>query len=325
MDEDRNQLPSEDQTAAERIGLRLRSRRESMNLTLEDAAKQLHLDVSVLRALEEDDFPALPGPAYIKGYLRSYAQMLGMDSQELIHSYQSTFLPSEPELKPAVSYSPEYMGQRGRSYAIGSAVALVLILLAAWWYAHSHATHTPPMAKGADQMKGPQTAMKPISVAPAMPIASTSLPPSTTVSPQSRAMLPSTTTKANTSLPIPASPPAASPTATPSRSTTSAVNVAPAGENPVDELRLVLTLTHRSWVQIDDAKHHQLAYGLLPAGTHQVLQGTPPFSVFLGYAQGVQLKLDGHAVDMTPYIRSNHTARFHLNASPGGANIKSSP
>lgn len=325
MDEDRDQFPSEDQSAAEPIGRRLRLRRESMNLSLEDAARRLHLDMAVLQALESEDFSSLPGSAYIKGYLRSYAQMLGIDPRELIDSYQSAFQPTDPELKPAVSSAAEYLGQRGRAYAIGSAVALVLILVAAWWYAHSTAPPAPQTAETPGQAGtgAAVTLANPTTVTPAMPAMSSTPTQANGVPMPSRSVQP-----AATPLPFPASASKPASTALPSEATaTGAVVTAtpPARENPADERRLELTLTHRSWVQIDDAKHRQLAYGLWSAGTHRVLQGTPPFSVFLGYAQGVQISLDGQAVDIKPYIRTNHTARFHLNVSPGETSVKSSP
>ena len=78
-----------------RIGARLMAARKQRQLTVENVARQLRLDVTVVNALESDDARQLPAPIFVQGYLRSYARLLGLPEDELVSEYtrQSGVLP----------------------------------------------------------------------------------------------------------------------------------------------------------------------------------------------------------------------------------------
>ena len=69
------------------IGKTLRQAREALNISIEQAASQLHLDVRLLTALEKDDYSALPGTAYAYGYLRSYAKLLKVPEDDILPQF----------------------------------------------------------------------------------------------------------------------------------------------------------------------------------------------------------------------------------------------
>jgi hypothetical protein len=55
-----------------------------------------------LRAIENEEWDALPGPVYIKSFLRTYADYLGLDSRMLVDEFKREFeLPSEHDVRPA--------------------------------------------------------------------------------------------------------------------------------------------------------------------------------------------------------------------------------
>ena len=60
------------------IGERLSAAREERMLTAETVADELKLDVSIVKALEQDDKTALPAAIYVQGYLRRYARLMGL-------------------------------------------------------------------------------------------------------------------------------------------------------------------------------------------------------------------------------------------------------
>lgn len=66
------------------IGYRLIRAREARGLTLEDAERDTRISRRYLEALEDEQFEVIPAPVYARGFLRSYAQYLGMDPQELL-------------------------------------------------------------------------------------------------------------------------------------------------------------------------------------------------------------------------------------------------
>lgn len=78
------------------IGKTLRKAREKKGLSLEEAASQTRIHHNVLRDLEDGNFHLLPSPAYVKGFLKRYAEYLGLPSAALIDQYLSTH-PQEPE------------------------------------------------------------------------------------------------------------------------------------------------------------------------------------------------------------------------------------
>lgn len=73
---------------ASAVGTLLRQARERNGLSLAGAAQQLRIRDSYLRAIEEGDFRVLPGATYAVGFLRSYADHLGLDPQEIVRRFR---------------------------------------------------------------------------------------------------------------------------------------------------------------------------------------------------------------------------------------------
>lgn len=67
----------------EELGALLSSEREKKNLKITDVANQLKINPRHLRAIEEGDISALPHPAYVRGFIRSYANLLGLGTDEV--------------------------------------------------------------------------------------------------------------------------------------------------------------------------------------------------------------------------------------------------
>jgi len=65
--------------------------------------------------------------------------------------------------------------------------------------------------------------------------------------------------------------------------------------------RLIVSYTEDSWTDISDARGYKLIYKLGRGGSKITVSGVAPFRVFLGYAPGVSIILNGESVDMSPY------------------------
>ena len=76
--------------------------------------------------------------------------------------------------------------------------------------------------------------------------------------------------------------------------------------------QLTLEYAKNCWTRIEDAEGKTIVSGIIPAGEKLNYSGTPPFSISFGNALAVTLKLDGMAVDMSQFTKSNGTARFSL-------------
>jgi cytoskeletal protein RodZ len=65
------------------IGSQLRAAREAQGLTLDQAFKATRIKQSFLEAIEANQFQSLPGPVQARGFVRSYANFLGLDGEQL--------------------------------------------------------------------------------------------------------------------------------------------------------------------------------------------------------------------------------------------------
>lgn len=71
------------------VGQLLRATREAKGQTLEDIERVTRMRAKHLAALEADQFAALPSPAHARGFLKNYAQHLGLDSAALLTAYEA--------------------------------------------------------------------------------------------------------------------------------------------------------------------------------------------------------------------------------------------
>jgi transcriptional regulator with XRE-family HTH domain len=69
------------------VGDLLRKERERKGLTLDDIATATHIRIEYLRGMEKDDFSKIPSEIYVRGYLKSYAEILGLDAGKIIALY----------------------------------------------------------------------------------------------------------------------------------------------------------------------------------------------------------------------------------------------
>lgn len=114
------------------FGQHLAQAREAAGLSQEAAARKLRLGSDIVRALEQEDHEKLPAPAYVRGYIRAYAQSLGADAEELVAQY-NVHAGGDPELSEFVPAEP-YHSRRGPLLLWGSlTVVAVLAVLAGFW------------------------------------------------------------------------------------------------------------------------------------------------------------------------------------------------
>jgi cytoskeleton protein RodZ len=97
------------------IGATLRETRESANLDIMDFEVRTKIRAKYLRALEDEEWSLLPGYTYTKGFLRTYADMLGLDGRALVDEFKRQYRdPSEleaPPLSPAARRDPRARGR----------------------------------------------------------------------------------------------------------------------------------------------------------------------------------------------------------------------
>ena len=80
----------------ETLGEYLRNKREEKNISLDQVAQVTKINISYLQAIENDDFHMLPASTFVKGFLRHYAQCIGLDPEDVVFRFKSA-LQSEKE------------------------------------------------------------------------------------------------------------------------------------------------------------------------------------------------------------------------------------
>jgi len=90
------------------LGEQLRAQRERKTITLEQAAADTRIREKFLKALEEGDYPSLPGAVYTRGFLRNYSDYLDLETDELVVLYQQERGGAPPEPAPKRSSFKPY-------------------------------------------------------------------------------------------------------------------------------------------------------------------------------------------------------------------------
>ncbi len=83
------------------IGTSLREARLRQGLDFAEVELATKIRAKYLRALEDEDFDVLPAQTYVKGFLRSYADYLGLDGQLYVDEYNSRYVVGEDEDAPS--------------------------------------------------------------------------------------------------------------------------------------------------------------------------------------------------------------------------------
>lgn len=303
-------------------GVRLRRAREARGESVHEVAFALKLSPRQVEALERDDFGALPGMAFVRGFMRNYARYLGLDAAPLLDAVQRMAGPGSPDLSPirnADGDLPVGGRRRSGSFPAGVVVLILLAMLATGWYFDWFRTESAPSA---ETVVEPAPSFAP---APSQPI----VPPQSSVQPALVAEPATVSTPAQVE--APASAPAAEapqfaaavPGAEPVQAgaqalVPGAVAEAPAPAAPETAPAAVASggqLSFRfgadSWIEVRDASGTILHSGTNRTGSTRSVQGTAPFTLVVGNAASVTLEHDGKPVDLAAHIRGS-VARLTL-------------
>ena len=130
------------------LGASLEEARRRQGLDLEQVEKATYIGRRYLRALEEERFELLPADAYAKGFLRAYAEFLGLDAERYLDELSTRL--AERALEPALAAQPLRLRRRRAPLAwlrrwpvlVGVVFAAVLGVLA-WQYGGSGSSSPP--------------------------------------------------------------------------------------------------------------------------------------------------------------------------------------
>ncbi|MDP6436574.1 MAG: DUF4115 domain-containing protein [Gammaproteobacteria bacterium] len=268
-------------------GSRLRSAREAAALSIDEVAEELHLDRAIVLALEADDFKVLGAPVFVKGHLRSYARLLNLPEEEIANGYQA----NEPEPEEFRTLSAQTVVKPGANLSnfVLWVLLTVIVLVGVIYFMvgdeeveREDFIEVPPAAMQFEEADDEPAEEE---------IAELVTEPETTVAE-----------------PIVEEEPVAE--ITPPE---------PVVEPPVPEpepetASLRLEFSAECWVEISDSQR-RLLYGLEKAGVTRLLDGVPPFRLFLGNTEAVELSIEGQSYEVPRAVRTgSNTARFVIDA-----------
>jgi cytoskeletal protein RodZ len=158
------------------IGNSLREARFRQQLEFGELEQATKIRARYLRALEEESFDTLPAQTYVKGFLRTYADYLGLDGQLYVDEYNSRFSAGEEEPRePVVSrrtsnvrrQHQRRLENRGVLFALAGIGVLFALVIAAWKFSDSGTQRIPNPLPGTTSTSKPAVNSKPIPARPA--------------------------------------------------------------------------------------------------------------------------------------------------------------
>jgi cytoskeleton protein RodZ len=113
------------------IGTTLREARMRAKIDISEVETRTKIRAKYLRAIENEEWDLLPGPVYVKSFLRTYGDYLGLDSRALIDDYKRRYeRPSDQELRPIATLSREReRAARGPLLPPWAIIAAVLVIV----------------------------------------------------------------------------------------------------------------------------------------------------------------------------------------------------
>ncbi|MGX5835280.1 RodZ domain-containing protein [Aeromonas piscicola] len=299
----------QDDSQAAGPGQLLRNAREQLGWTREQVASRIHLRLTLIAAIESDTYDKHTSHTFIRGYLRTYAKLVGIPDETILAAYDKLGL-TPPDNIDMQSFSRRSRQQANdsRLKVVTWLVILVLIALSvAWWWQSTARRSAGDEALAATEMS-----------ATANPQGATLSSATDVVDPV--VMPAASDAMATAAEPIVSGAAATAPQAEASSAAVAAVTSASVATLPVADdattdpakaPQLKMSFTADCWLDVKDAKGKTLFSGLKKANDQLVLEGPEPLKFIIGAPMAVNIEYQGKSIDMSRY-NNGRTARLSL-------------
>jgi cytoskeleton protein RodZ len=271
------------------VGQQLSSTRLAKGLTANDVAKALKLSLRQVEALEADDWASLPCNTIIRGFVRNYARLLGLNSDQLMAALDRLTMPQGAELEMSVG-TPVSIPQEGRVdrrdfVRVLSGLIVLLLAVSAYFFLPQElwlstlatlksATQSVEVGQGREVSELGQQAK--VAAEPA-PVVAPPEPVPAAAAPAAAPAVPAPAATAATVLPDVSATPLPSP----------ATGV------------LKFSFAQPSWVEVRDRNGQVIFSKKNDAGSAREVEGQPPFSLIIGNSAYVTLQYKGKVVELS--------------------------
>ena len=285
-------------------GLILRTEREKQGLSSQEIAKRTHLDIKIVESIEQDSDEGMPAATYVRGYLRSYAKIVGVDPDHIITLYNSDSPQPPPEILPEVKQPSQVSSSDKPVKAFTYLITLGLVLLLLIWYQSNFVVETSSINE--PENYNSQTSINGVDVTydivnhPDSWQSPKNIPEVESTSPEK--------SKHDDTLELQSDSGEQSLGILPIEGIDDKAPISSTGSGPDT---IDLEVKRDSWVEIKDANDKRLFHDLALGGEKYSIHGTAPFNVLFGFSPGVSIKFNGKAFNHSRYS-NNGIARFKL-------------
>ena len=323
-------------------GALLKNEREKRNISREEVAATLRLNVSTVIALEEANLDKLPPATFVYGYVRSFGRLVGID-EEIIDNLDLSELDPGERVKPTFRKKRESdirsLPMRMTTWAI---ITLLVVLFATWVktnYFSSAEYPTSPigdLSTESTQRVNPS----PSSIQPHTEMETDSPEDITDSAKESENSIYEETSHSDNAIVVEDSVSTSElstdeltvdeSSMTEGGQVTPVEDETPTEQSLVEETttdiastteetiagtsRLQINFSAECWTVVRDANGKRHLFGIYKEGEEKIVDGPAPFSVLLGVAQAASVSFNDTPFDHTPYS-SKGMARFQLGSS----------
>jgi cytoskeleton protein RodZ len=296
-------------------GAALAEAREQQQLQIETVASALHLRPEVVTALESGDEARLPSRPFVRGYMKAYARLLGLDEENVLSRLPSASEHDSMPLKP--------IGIKRRSVALplrtlvvwGGALAGLVIVVVFGMPVLERLWSGEMFRPASDQLAIPLPADDEAAASDPVAVTETDVAPvddgsepdddepeaeQSTIRMTTREPEPNVSPALPETEPEPPAEADAPPASEPQ----------PAEQASDGPAVVLLRFSEDSWVEME-AHGRKLMVGTQRAGTERTVRVEPPVDLLLGNAPGVQVNFRGRPVNVKAHQRGN-VARLTL-------------
>ena len=323
----------------------LQQERQRLGLNEKKVADQLHITMHYVNALESNSYEKLPGAVFAKGYLKSYALLLGLDFEDLMSRYdefthqQNAESAQERRLLIALKKK-----DRNKPLVIVSLIIFVTGFLVLWlansYFSEESVSDVPASVEGAQNIRPALSQVNESQV---------TTPPQLTLEVEteenSAPTDQSTITPSLEELSVIASEPLVevdldsnvdsssavisetsgsegSPSLEDLASALQALRVEQAAGAKASSQPRVITIEAigsdllrisfigESWIEVNDSESRQIYRDIREAGDVLEITGSAPFNILLGDAPFISMSLNGDEIDLSADIRIDNSARL---------------
>lgn len=136
------------------LGEYLRAERLARGITLEQISADTRITIGMLQAIEEGDIGRLPAPVFTKGFLRAYADQIGLNPDEVVMEYQDLVAEMDTPQEIMERFHQRLRPEPSKKKLVALSLALPLVIgLAVFFWRTPHLVQEPPATTGEETVE----------------------------------------------------------------------------------------------------------------------------------------------------------------------------